>query len=168
MLFEAMIWIDFVILASLLIAIGNGFFKCARQEVYAIFCWLIAYGVSLNFSLEFEVFLQSVVKVPSISLAACFVTLAFITLMVGKLIGLLSGELIKKPELTALDRFGGMTMGIVHGVFVMVFVVLLAGLTPLPEELWWNESKLISPLQLISVWFRDTISSEMIDYIHYR
>jgi membrane protein required for colicin V production len=78
------------------------------------------------------------------------------------------GELVKKPELTLMDRLGGMVFGVAHGLIVVIVLVMLSGLTALPGELWWQESKLIPSLQSFSIWLRDTVPSDMTDYIRYR
>jgi membrane protein required for colicin V production len=94
--------------------------------------------------------------------------LFLITLIVGGLIRMLLGESINKYDLTFMDYLGGMICGAAHGMFVVVVLVLLAGLTHLPNDLWWKESKLLPPFQIGAIWLRDHIPSGMTGYIHYR
>jgi membrane protein required for colicin V production len=56
-----------------------------------------------------------------------------------------------------------MIFGITRGVIVVSLVVMLAGLTPLPEDTWWKESVLIPPFQSLAVWLRDFIPIGMND-----
>jgi membrane protein required for colicin V production len=61
-----------------------------------------------------------------------------------------------------------MLFGLARGMLVVAVLVLLGGLTPLPEDPWWQESKLIPPFQALAIWLRDHIPSGMTGYINYR
>ena len=87
--------------------------------------------------------------------------------MLGGLIGLLLGELVKRTGLTGSDRFAGMLFGIIRGMVVVAVCVMLAGLTPLPEDSWWKESVLIPPFQSLAMWLREQIPSGVAGYVNY-
>lgn len=163
-----MIWIDYVIIGLIFIALIIGFLRGFSLEVFSLVFRVLAIGVGLSFSREFSVFLESTISNPLPKIAASFLSLFFITLIVGSLIRMLLGESINKPELTFTDHLGGMIFGIVHGMVVVVVLVMLAGLTALPDDLWWKESKLLPPFQLCAVWLRDNIPSGLAEYVHYR
>jgi membrane protein required for colicin V production len=61
-----------------------------------------------------------------------------------------------------------MFFGIARGMVVVAVLVMLAGLTPLPEDSWWKESKLIPPFQSLAVWLRDQVPSSMAGYFNYQ
>jgi membrane protein required for colicin V production len=46
-------------------------------------------------------------------------------------------------------------------------LVLLAGLTPLPQDPWWNASVLIGPFQELSIWLRTQIPVGISEYFSY-
>jgi membrane protein required for colicin V production len=163
-----MIWIDYVIIGLIFIALIMGFLRGFSLEVFSLVFRVLAIGVGLSFSREFSVFLESTISNPLPKIAASFTLLFLITLIVGSLIRMLLGESIKKPELTFTDHLGGMIFGVVHGMVVVVVLVMLAGLTALPDDLWWKESKLLPPFQLCAVWLRDNIPSGLAEYVHYR
>jgi membrane protein required for colicin V production len=76
--------------------------------------------------------------------------------------------LTKNTKLTFMGRLGGMVLGGVRGAILVTVVVILAGLTPLPKDSWWTESTVLPPFQILAVWLRDHISSDMAKYINYR
>jgi len=162
-----MIWIDYAILGligiSLIIGLVRGFVK----EAFSLAMWVVAIWVGLNFSREFSGFLTSMISLPSARIAAAFAILFFLTLIVGGVIGFLLGELVKRTGLSGSDRFAGMLFGIVRGMVVVAVCVMLAGLTPLPEDSWWKESVLIPPFQSLAVWLRDLMPSGMAGYVNY-
>lgn len=163
-----MIWIDYVIIGLVFIAFITGFLRGFSLEFFSLVFWLLAIGVGLSFSREFSVFLESIISNPLPKIAASFLLLFLITLIVGSLIRVLLGESIKKTTLTFTDRLGGMIFGALHGMVVVVVLVMLAGLTALPDDLWWKESKLLPSFQTCVIWSRDHIPSGLAEYIHYR
>jgi len=163
-----MIWIDFTLIGLVFISLVMGLRRGFIREFFSLVFWILAIWVSLRFSREFSGFLDSTINHPLAKMTASFLALFAITLGLGGLIGFLLSVLAKDTGLTFMDRFGGMIFGAVRGMIVVTIVVLLAGLTSLPKDSWWTESKLIPPFQLLAVWLRDHIPSGMAEFISYR
>ena len=163
-----MIWIDYAMIGLILISSIIGLFRGFIREAFSLITWIIAIWVGLTFSRGFSGFLESVISYPSARIAASFAILFFLTLILGGLISYLLGELVKKTGLTGSDRFLGMIFGIGRGILVAAILVVLAGLTPLPEDPWWKESKLIPPFQSLAVWLRSRLPSGLAGYVDYR
>jgi membrane protein required for colicin V production len=163
-----MIWIDFTLIGLVFIFFIIGLLRGFTKEVFSLGFWMLAIWVSLNFSREFSVFLESAISHPPTRIIASFIALFAITLCLGSLISFLLNVLIKSTGLTFMDRFGGMILGVVRGMVVITVVILLAGLTPLTKDSWWMESTVIPPFQSLAVWLRDHISSGVAEYISYR
>jgi membrane protein required for colicin V production len=162
-----MIWIDYTIIALILISSVIGLLRGFIREAFSLVIWVIAIWVGLTFSREFSSFLEDLMSIPSARIATAFAVLFFVTLILGALISYLLGELVKKTGLTGSDRFAGMIFGIARGLVVVAIIVMLAGLTPLPEDSWWKESTLIPPFQSLAIWLRDHIPSGLAGYINY-
>jgi len=92
----------------------------------------------------------------------------FATLILGSLISFLLSQLIEKTGLTGSDRLLGMLFGIARGAVLVSLLVMLAGLTPLPEDPWWKQSLLIPPFQALAMWLKTHMPTGLADYIHYR
>jgi membrane protein required for colicin V production len=163
-----MIWIDYAIIGVVSFGLMIGLLRGFSLEAYSLLFWVLATGVSLIFSRYFSVFLESTISSFLPKIATSFALLFLITLIVGTLIRLLLGESIKNHDLTLIDHLGGFIFGGIRGMFVVVILVLLAGLTALPDDLWWKESKLLPPFQTGAVWLRDHIPSGLAEYVHYR
>ncbi len=162
-----MIWIDYAIIGLVSISLVIGFLRGFIKEAFSLVVWILAIWVGLGFSREFSGFLSTLITYPSARIAASFAILFFLTLIVGGLIGYLLAELVKKTGLTGTDRFAGMLFGIARGMVVVSIFVMLAGLTPLPEDSWWKESVLIPPFQSLAVWLREQVPSGLAGNINY-
>ena len=162
-----MIWIDYTIIGLILISSVIGLLRGLIREAFSLVIWVVAIWIGLTFSRYFSSFLEGMISYPSARIAAAFAVLFFITLILGALISYLLGELVKKTGLTGSDRFAGMIFGIARGLVVVAIIIMLAGLTPLPEDSWWKESTLIPPFQALAVWLREHIPSGMAGYVNY-
>ena len=163
-----MIWIDYAIIGLLATALIIGLLRGFILEVFSLAFWVLATGIGLSFSREFSVFLDSSINQPTSKIAASFALLFLLTLVVGTLIRLLLGASLNNPQLSFIARLGGMIVGAVHGMVAMVIIVMLAGLTPMPNDPWWAESVVLPPFQQCAVWLRDHIPSELAAYVRYR
>ena len=165
---EKMIWIDYVIVALVSISVIIGLIRGFIKEAFALFTWVVAIGVGLHYSRDFAVLLQNTITYPSVRIAIAFLLLFFMTLILGSLISFILNQLIEKTGLTGTDRLLGMVFGIIRGLVLVSVMVMLAGLTPLPEDPWWKHSLLIPPFQSLAIWLKDHIPSDLMGYIHYR
>ena len=165
---KEMIWIDYAIIALICISSIIGLFRGFVKEAFSLLLWVVAIWVGLNFSRELSTFFETIISSPSARIAAAFAVLFFVTLILGSLISYLLGARVEKTGLTGSDRFAGVIFGIVRGMVVVSLVIVMAGLTPLPEDPWWKESTLIPPFQSLAVWLRDYVPSGMAGYINYR
>lgn len=162
-----MIWIDYSIIALIAISSAIGLMRGFIREAFSLAMWVVAVWVGLKFSRSFSGFLGDFISVPSVRIAVAFALLFFLTLILGSIISYLLAELVKKTGLTGSDRFAGMIFGIARGFVVVAIAVMLAGLTPLPEDAWWKESTLIPPFQSLAIWFREHIPSGLTDYMNF-
>lgn len=163
-----MIWIDFAIIGLVFISLVIGLLRGFVKEAFSLVTWILAIWVGLSFSREFSRFLEQSISYPSARIAASFAILFVMTLVLGGMISFLLGVLVNKTGLTGTDRFIGMIFGVFRGMVVVSIIIMLAGLTPLPEDPWWKESKLIPPFQTLAIWLRDHVPSGVAGYINYR
>jgi membrane protein required for colicin V production len=163
-----MIWVDNAIIALLAIYTVVGIVRGFKQETFSIVVWVIGIMVAWFFSQDFTVLLLKFFSTSSTRLAASFVALILITLVMGGIINMLLGESVKKTGLTFLDHFGGLILGFGHGLVVVFAMVIVSGVTPLPKDRWWHESKLIPPFQSLASLVKSSDSSAVASSINYR
>jgi membrane protein required for colicin V production len=149
-----LIWIDYILLAiiaiSALLSLWRGFVK----EALSLASWIAALWVALLFFHDLADWLARWIETPSVRDAVGFGLLFVVTVLVGGLVGYLAGELVAKTGLTATDRALGMIFGVARGVILVAVLVLLAGLTTLPQDPWWQESLLLKHFQDMALWLR--------------
>lgn len=154
-------WIDIAILTlvfiSSLISLIRGFVR----EAFSLAVWALAFWISWTFFREVAVHFESMVTTPSVRLGVAFASLMVISLTIGGLVNYLVIRLITSTGLSGSDRFIGMIFGAARGILLVVVLVLVAGLTPLPEDPWWQESVLIPYFQELAIWLLELLPPEV-------
>ena len=165
---DQLVWVDYLIAGIVAISAVMGLFRGFVKEAFALVLWVVAVWVASQYSREVSVLLQSTISYPSARVAAAFAVLFFATLILGGMISFLLSQLIERTGLTGSDRLLGMLFGIGRGAVLVSILVMLAGITPLPEDPWWKKSLLIPPFQALAVWLKTHMPTGLADYIHYR
>ncbi len=155
-----MIWVDYVILGiiclSSLVSLLRGFMR----EAFSLAAWILAFWISWTFFRDLAVHLVWF-TIPSVRLGAAFAILFLVTLILGAMVNYLVGQLVEKTGLSGTDRMVGIFFGAARGALLVSVMVLLAGLTPVPNDPWWQESLLIKYFQDLALWLKDLLPPDI-------
>lgn len=162
-----MIWVDYFIIAvialSALISLFRGFIK----EAFSLFIWIAAFWLSLTFFRDVSDYLVQWISLPSARLGIAFALIMISVLIIGGLVNFLLSQLVEQTGLSGTDRVLGVFFGIARGAVIVAIIILLAGLTPLPEDPWWRESMLIEYFKELSLWLRDLLPEDIASHFNY-
>lgn len=158
-----LIWIDFIILGIILVSALISLIRGFVREAFSLAVWMLAFWISWTFFRDLSLRMESFIATPSVRLGVAFVILMILSLTVGGLVNYLVIRLINSTGLSGSDRFIGMIFGIARGVLFMAILVLFAGLTPLPQDPWWQQSILIPYFQELALWLKDLLPPDVAD-----
>jgi len=144
-----------------------GLIRGLIREVFSLVLWGMAVWLGLRYSRDCAAYLETTIPVPSVRAVVAFLAVFTATLLVGGLSGFLLGKLVHSTGLSGTDRLAGLVFGVARGILIIAVLVLLAGLTPLPEGPWWKQSKLIPPFQSLAMWLRDQLPARLDSYVKY-
>ena len=163
----AIAWIDVVIISLIALSAILSLFRGFVKEALALISWLVALWVAMAFYEEFAVWLSQWITVPSAQKVTAFGVLFVCVLLLGAMVNYLAGKLVDKTGLTGTDKMLGVVFGVARGAVIVAILVLLAGLTPLPQDPWWQDSQFLGYFEDLAVWMRDFLPSEIADNISY-
>ena len=162
-----MTWVDYAILAvialSAIISIIRGFVR----EALSLAGWILAFWVALTFTRDLAAHLEGQISIPSARLAVAFFVLFFVTLLLTALVNYLAVQLVDKTGLSGTDRMLGVIFGVARGGVIVAILVLLAGLTALPQDPWWREAILLRHFQDLALWIRGFLPPDIASQIRY-
>lgn len=162
-----MIWVDIVIIGVIALSALISLFRGFIREAMSLAVWILAGWVAWLLFREGAVYLESWIAVPSMRLAASFGIIFIVVLILGGIVSYIIGEIIDKTGLSGTDRIVGMIFGAVRGVLLVAVLVLLAGLTPLPQDPWWQESQLIGHFEALAQWLLTLLPPDIAEKFTY-
>jgi membrane protein required for colicin V production len=140
---------DYAVLAivglSILLSMMRGFLR----EILSLAGWVAAFFVAKFYTLELAPLLPEAIPTESLRLLAAFVILFLATLLVGSLLAIALSEVFKKIGLGWLDRWLGAVFGLARGVIIVGVLVMLAGLTSIPQDARWRNAMFSAPLEAL-------------------
>lgn len=131
----------FVLAASVVISTLRGLIR----EILSLVSWVVAFVVANAYGAQLAPMLSSMIPGESVRLMVAFVALF---LGVRILMGLLSmavDALVKASGLSLADRGLGGLFGLARGIVIVLFAVILAGMTSIPQQDFWKHA-LLSPM----------------------
>ena len=160
---QNLIWVDYIILGviglSVMIGLGRGLLK----EAISLTAWIVAFFIAFFFAENGATYLEQYIDVPSARTVLAFGGLFLITLIIGGLVNVIVGHLVEYTGLAGTDRLLGAVFGLLRGAGLIAMLVLLASLTPLPHDPWWQQSQLLPYFQPFALWLRDMLPQHLID-----
>ena len=162
-----MAWIDLAIIALVVLSALLSLFRGFVKEALALASWLVALWVSMIFYEDLAVVLSQWIAEPSLQNIAAFSILFISVLLVGALINYLASKLVVKTGLAVTDRMLGVVFGAARGLVIVAILVLFAGLTPMPQDSWWQSSQLLGYFQEFALWMRDFLPGDISENISY-
>lgn len=160
-----MIWVDYVIIGIIALSAIIGLARGLIREVIALAVWIMAALVAWMFYVPVADQLTPWIETPSVRLAAAVLILVFGVLIVGAIVAHVLSVLVDKTGLTGTDRLLGVVFGAGRGAVLVALLVFLAQLTPMAEDPWWSQSRLLPKFQLLADLMLDMIPPDVTDKI---
>ena len=161
----SMIWVDYVIIGIIALSAIIGLARGLIREVIALAVWIVAALAAWLFYVPVAEQLTPWIETPSVRMAAAVLILVFGVLIVGAIVAYLLSVLVDKTGLTGTDRLLGMVFGAGRGAVLVALLVFLATLTPVAEDPWWSQSRLLPKFQLLADLMLDMIPPDVTDRI---
>lgn len=158
-------WADYTILGvvgfSTVVSLARGFVR----ESLSLITWVIAFWVAFNFATQLATLLTGYIQSPSLRILAGFGILFVATLILGAIVNYILGQLVDKTGLSGTDRVLGLVFGAARGMLVITVLLMLARLTPMPEEPWWEASLLISYFHPLEIWLHGVLPDSILEHL---
>jgi len=131
----------FVLVCSVLISMMRGLVK----EVLSLLGWVISFVVANAYGESLASLLPRSIPGNAIRLIVAFIALFIVVLIAMKLLSGAVESLVKASGLTVVDRGLGGLFGLGRGIVIVLIVVLLCGMTSIPQQAFWKKA-LLSPM----------------------
>ena len=150
-----------IVAVSILVGVLRGFVK----EAFSLAVWIAAFLVAFQYSGALAMQLETHIELPSARTALAFTGLFLVVLLVGGLLTFLVGKLVEKTGLSGSDRLLGGVFGGVRGLILVLVLMLVAGLTPVPQDPWWQQSRTIQSLMPLAQWSAGFLPDYILEHL---
>jgi len=162
-----MTWFDYGVLTVLGVSFLVGILRGFAREMIALAAWFAAFLLAAVFSDTVAGYMPANLG-PMLAGLLAFLLIFIAVLVAGGVVGLVVSLMVRAAGMGLADRFLGAVFGAVRGIAVTLFAVLLAGLTPLPGELFWRQAVLAGPFETAALALRPYLPDGMAQRLKYR
>lgn len=134
--------LDIAVIGIVALSILLAFFRGVIRELMALASWIAALVLALAFEGALAAMLPAFVTSETVRHVLAFVVIFVVVLVIGSVIAHLLAKVVRAAGLGFVDRFLGGIFGLARGAIVVMVGVLLAGLTQLPRNDWWQNAAL--------------------------
>lgn len=152
-----------VIGVSILLSVMRGFLR----EVMALLAWLAAFWIANLYTDGLAPLLPASIPTPELRYLAAFLGLFLAVLLVMTLLSIAVAHALKAVGLGPWDRALGAVFGFARGALIVLVVVLLAGLTSLPQQAAWKNAMFSPLLEATVSSFRPWMPNELAKRVRY-
>ena len=160
-------WVDIVLLAILGLSALVGLWRGFVVEVMSLAVWVAAFWLAFAFGDDVAAMFEGSVESPSARLFLGYAALFVSALIVGGLATWLMGKLVKSTGLSGTDRILGLGFGLLRGAALACVLVLLLGFTPMPQDTWWRESRVLPSFQTGAEWLRTWLPAAVAERVRF-
>ena len=134
-----MTWLDYVVIAVLVVSIAWGAWRGLVHEVFSLAGWIMAFLAGNLFTAPLAELIPPVMR-PELRVIVAFVVIFVGTLVIAALIGALITKFVTVSVLHSLNRWLGALFGLLRGLLIVVVMAMVAGMTSLPRREAWTHS----------------------------
>ena len=158
---------DIVVLGIVALSTVLAMIRGVVRELVSLAAWLVGFAAALSFSGVVAGELGFVNAPPLARELIAFVLILVAVLIVGALTGALLKSAVKAVGLGFLDRLLGSLFGLARGMLAVLVLVLVAGITALPQRDWWQNSMFGPALGVAALSLRPYLPSSWASRLNY-
>lgn len=162
-----LIWIDYALLAIMGLSGLAGLSRGLVREVLSLIAWIVAVWVGLRYAKDSASLFDGMIASPSLRMAAGFGSLFLTSLLATSLVGWAFTKLLESTGLSGMDQLAGLAFGVARGVLIVTAIAFVGSMTPLAQEQWWKQSRLLPTFHSLAGWLRGQIPQNYNDYLKF-
>ena len=158
---------DLIVIGIVGLSTVFAFWRGLIRVVMSLVALVAAVLGAIQFSPAVANMLPALSDNPVTRYLAAFVLIFIVVVIVGSLLGWALSRAIRAIGLGFVDRLLGAVFGVARGVLIVVIAVLLAGLTTLPRQQWWQNALFAPPLVIAALSLRPWLPQALAQRLDY-
>jgi membrane protein required for colicin V production len=158
---------DLIVIGIVGLSTVFAFWRGLIRVVMSLVALVAAVLAAIQFSPAVADMLLALGDNPVTRYLAAFALIFLVVVIIGSLLGWVLSRAIRAIGLGFVDRLLGAVFGVARGVLIVVIAVLLAGLTTLPRQEWWQNALLAPPLVIAALSLRPWLPQALAQRLDY-
>ncbi|WP_028534265.1 CvpA family protein [Paludibacterium yongneupense] len=152
-----------IVLGSIIVAVMRGLVA----EVLSLGSWLIAFWCAKQFAPAVSDWLPASLSSEGVRVVASFILVFFLVWLATALARVTLTGVLDSTGLGGINRMLGAAFGLARGLVLATVLVLLGGLTHMPEKDVWRNALLAHPLETAALSLRPWLPPLLAEHISY-
>jgi membrane protein required for colicin V production len=158
---------DWTIIAVVGLSMLLAFARGVTRELIALVAWVLGFVAAVALTPLVGGMLPEIGNNPVVRYLIAFVAVFIGCLVLGALVAWPLASVIRKAGLGFVDRFLGAIFGVARGLVLVMAFVLVAGLTTLPRQVWWQNAALAPPFAAAALALKPWLPPEWAERLDY-
>jgi membrane protein required for colicin V production len=158
---------DYAVLGIIGISMLLSLMRGLVRELLGLVGWIVAAYAAKVYAVDVALMLPADIPNQGLRLAAAFAIIFLSILLIASLLAIAISELFKQVGLGWLDRGLGGVFGCARGLLIVCVLVLLGGMTTLPQDPRWRNAMFSAPLEAMVMAVMPWLPQEMAKHIKY-
>jgi membrane protein required for colicin V production len=158
---------DYVVLGIIGLSMLLSLMRGLVREILGLLGWVAAALAAKAYAVDVALMLPADIPNQGLRLGAAFAIVFLVILLVASLIAIAISELFRQVGLGWLDRGLGGLFGCARGLLIVGVLVMLGGMTTLPQDPRWRNAMFSAPLEAMVLAVEPWLPQDMAKHIKY-
>jgi len=154
-------WIDVSIVFLILLLGYLSYFQSFNKVLLSLMSWSFSFIVAIFFLNDLANILTPLIPFQDLSIGVAIMLLFFTSFILLKSLSYLLLSTSNKTQVSILERLLSVFIGFSRAIVIVVFLIMLGGLTQLPTKPWWQNSFLMTNLKPVVTGLRSYLPIEV-------
>ena len=158
---DQIIWVDAVVIATLVLSFGLGIFRGIMREILSLTSWIVAIWLAYLFGDNLAIVIVPWIESERLSSLIGYLVVFVAVLVLLSLIVALLFKLFRVTGFSGTDRFLGGLFGCLRGVVIVAVLLFIAEWTPAAGQTWFRESQIVPYFEGPLTWFKSKVVDQL-------
>jgi membrane protein required for colicin V production len=158
---------DYVVLGIIGLSMLLSLMRGLVREILGLLGWVAAALAAKAYAVDIALMLPADIPNQGLRLGAAFAIVFLVILLVASLVAIAISELFRLVGLGWLDRGLGGLFGCARGLMIVGVLVMLGGMTTLPQDPRWRNAMFSAPLEAMVLAIEPWLPQDMAKHIKY-
>jgi len=154
-------WIDVSIVFLILLLGYFSYFQSFVKALLSLISWSLSFIIAIVFLNDLANILTPLIPFQDLSIGVAIMLLFFTSFILLKSLSYLLLNTFNSNQLSISERLLSVFIGFSRAIVIVVFLIMLGGLTQLPTKPWWQNSFLMTNLKPVVTGLRSYLPMEV-------